>query len=50
MSAGWKVRLAARAELDFSEIISWTLEHLGERQAETYAETLNIPPSNDRPH
>ena len=40
MSGGWRVRLAVRAELDFSEIISWTLEHFGERQAETYAETL----------
>ena len=40
MSVVWKVRLAAQAELDFSEIITWTLENFGERQAETYAETL----------
>jgi toxin ParE1/3/4 len=40
MSVGWSVRLAVRAELDFSEIIRWTLEHFGERQAKTYAETL----------
>ena len=42
MSAVWKVRLAAQAELDFSEIITWTLENFGERQAETYAETLTL--------
>jgi toxin ParE1/3/4 len=40
MSVVWKVRLALQAELDFSEIISWTLENFGERQAGTYAETL----------
>ena len=40
MSVAWKVRLAAQAESDFSEIITWTLENFGERQAETYAETL----------
>ena len=42
MSVVWKVRLAAQAELDFSEIITWTLENFGERQAETYAETLTL--------
>ena len=42
MSVVWKVRLAAQAELDFYEIITWTLENFGERQAETYAETLTL--------
>jgi plasmid stabilization system protein ParE len=37
MSVVWKVRLAAQAELDFSEIITWTLENYGERQAETWS-------------
>ena len=42
MSVVWKVRLAAQAELDFSEIITWTIENFGERQAETYAETFTL--------
>ena len=42
MSVAWKVRLAAQAELDFSEIITWTNENFGERQAEAYAETLTL--------
>lgn len=42
MSVVWKVRLAAQAELDFSEIITWTLEKFGERQAETDAEMLTL--------
>ena len=42
MSVFWKVRLAAQAELDFSEIITWTIENFGERQAEAYAETLTL--------
>jgi toxin ParE1/3/4 len=42
MSVVWKVRLAAQAELDFSEIITWTLKKFGEHQAETYAETLTL--------
>jgi toxin ParE1/3/4 len=42
MSVVWKVRLAAQVELDFSEIITWTIENFGERQAETYAETLTL--------
>ena len=40
MSIVCKVRLAAQAELDFSEILAWTVENFGERQAQTYAETL----------
>jgi toxin ParE1/3/4 len=42
MSVVWKVRLAAQAELDFSEIITWTIENFGERQADIYAETLTL--------
>ena len=42
MSVVWKVRLAANAELDFSEIITWTIENFGERQAEIYAEALTL--------
>ena len=42
MSVVWEVRLAAQAELDFSEIITWTIENFGERQAEAYAETLTL--------
>ena len=42
MSVVWKVRLAANAELDFSEIITWTIENFGERQADIYAETLTL--------
>ena len=42
MSLAWKVRLAAQAESDFSDIMTWTLENFGERQAQTYAETLTL--------
>jgi toxin ParE1/3/4 len=42
MSVVWKVRLAANAELDFSEIITWTIENFGERQADIYAEALTL--------
>lgn len=42
MTVVWKVRLAAQAELDFSDIVAWTFENFGARQAETYAETLAL--------
>ena len=42
MSLALKVRLAAQAESDFSEIMTWALENFGERQAQTYAETLTL--------
>ncbi len=42
MSVVWKVRLASQAELDFSEIIAWTRENFGGRQAQAYAETLTL--------
>lgn len=42
MSLVWQVRLAERAELDFFEIIAWTVENFGAHQAESYAETLTL--------
>jgi toxin ParE1/3/4 len=38
----WTVRLAAQAELDFVEILTWTVENFGETQADIYAETLTL--------
>jgi toxin ParE1/3/4 len=38
----WTVRLAAQAELDFVEILAWTVENFGETQADIYAETLTL--------
>ena len=36
----WTVRLTATAELDFQNIIVWTLEEFGVGQADIYADTL----------
>ena len=36
----WRIRLTAAAETDFRNILSWTSEHFGERQAHAYADTL----------
>ena len=36
----WHVRLGAVAELDFANIISWTAENFGARQARIYRNTL----------
>lgn len=38
----WTVRLAAQVELDFAEILAWTVENFGEIQADIYAETLTL--------
>jgi toxin ParE1/3/4 len=38
----WTVRLAAQAELDFVEILVWTVENFGKTQADIYAETLTL--------
>lgn len=38
----WSVRLTSPAEADFRNIIAWTLEHFGDRQAIVYAETLSL--------
>ena len=37
----WPVRLSAAAETDFQNIVRWTFEHFGERQARTYADILS---------
>jgi toxin ParE1/3/4 len=39
-SAGWTVRLTRAAEADFQDILIWTVEHFGARQARVYAMTL----------
>ena len=36
----WQVRLTATAESDFQNIIAWTLEQFGDRQARIYADAL----------
>jgi len=38
---GWTVRLTAAAEADFEDILRWTLDQFGERQARIYAETVS---------
>lgn len=40
MTVLWKIRLAAQAESDFSEIVAWTVGRFGPHQASYYAETL----------
>ncbi|MBK1681280.1 type II toxin-antitoxin system RelE/ParE family toxin [Rhodocyclus tenuis] len=37
----WTVRLSAAAEADYRQILRWTAEHFGSRQAHTYADTLS---------
>src|SRR5262245_47327139 len=36
----WRVRLGAVAELDFANILRWTAENFGARQAGIYRDTL----------
>ena len=36
----WRIRLTMTAEADFRNILSWTSERFGERQAHVYADTL----------
>jgi toxin ParE1/3/4 len=36
----WRVRLGAVAELDFANILKWTTENFGSRQARIYRDTL----------
>jgi toxin ParE1/3/4 len=36
----WPIRLAAAAEADIAQILRWTVEHFGQQQARTYADTL----------
>lgn len=40
MKRRWEVRLAQRAQDDFTNIVRWTAEHFGVRQARSYALTL----------
>lgn len=40
MNAAWRVRLTQQAEQDYFEIIKWTIETFGPRQAGLYAETI----------
>ena len=42
MSLAWQVRLASQAEQDLLDIILWTSENFGHRQAEHYAETIAL--------
>ncbi|MCD0419097.1 type II toxin-antitoxin system RelE/ParE family toxin [Rubrivivax sp. JA1024] len=36
----WRVRLGAVAELDFANLLKWTAESFGARQAQIYRDTL----------
>lgn len=38
----WAVRLASAAEADFAQIVRWTANQFGTRQAQTYARTLSL--------
>jgi toxin ParE1/3/4 len=38
----WRVRLGAAAELDFANILKWTTEKFGSRQARIYRDTLML--------
>lgn len=40
MKRRWQVRLAERAQGDFTDIVRWTAEHFGARQARSYATTV----------
>jgi toxin ParE1/3/4 len=36
----WRLRLGAAAEVDFANILKWTVDTFGSSQAETYRDTL----------
>jgi toxin ParE1/3/4 len=38
----WQVRLTASAEADVRQIVRWTADHFGARQARVYARTLSL--------
>ena len=42
MSLAWQVRLASQAEQDLFDIILWTAENFGTKQAEHYAATIAL--------
>ena len=48
----WQVRLTSRAEADFADIIDWTWDSFGRRQAEAYATLLlrGVRALEDGPH
>ena len=37
----WTVRLSATAEVDYRQILRWTMENFGSVQARSYADTLS---------
>jgi len=41
VSVTWKAEQTSRAKRDHADIIRWTAEHFGPRQAHIYNETLN---------
>ncbi len=64
MSKTWRLRLADQVELDLRDIVAWTADHFGPRQADGYLETVtraiealhdsmdlerHLPLSEDRP-
>ena len=36
----WRTRIGAAAELDFANILKWTVENFGERRSRIYRDTL----------
>lgn len=38
----WTVRLTESAEADFEQIVQWTIDQFGDRQAMAYAETISL--------
>lgn len=40
MTQTWRIRLTHQAESDLFEILTWTMENFGTRQAEHYAEVI----------
>ncbi|XUM20605.1 type II toxin-antitoxin system RelE/ParE family toxin [Bradyrhizobium oligotrophicum S58] len=40
MGGSWRVRLGAVAELDFANILKWSADNFGARQARIYRDTL----------
>jgi toxin ParE1/3/4 len=40
MARQWRVRLGEQAERDFMDILQWTADNFGARQAHTYQKTL----------
>ena len=51
-STRWRIHLTATAETDFQNILRWTSENFGERQAHVHADTLTaaIEALTEGPH